>query len=786
MYEIFPESIAYGALGGPKYNTAISMTASGHEKRVSLWPEALCEYNVAHNIKSENEFAELLSFFRGHKGRRYCFRFKDWSDHTEEQIINLSSKTNRYSLYKTYFVNDSFYEYRKIYSPDNASTILTYSGGLLNSGFIVTIDSGYIWFIEIPNGVETVTAAYNFYVMARFGNDAMPSRYEYLKINSWEPIIINEVRYAEISSDWSRPDRFNWTFDNMGGCSLTATVSGIFGGAMATPFDDGGVWKVRIADPLPGGGNIKYVRGVWRDDVEFGWDGFWANQLTEGSNYYDSFGNESSYTDILLTENPGGAVQIYYIYNTGLFSAKYDGLNNWPTVQKWKRGPQYTIVDAVDKYFELIVTLLRETAARGNDNYPTIISLWSEYMQYSPIRTPPLILDNFRRELFDDTPLGIFRNSTIGQIAFIGTEIDSYLGTRYLKLVIGLPGSDDSAWYGYALNIENVSDPPWDEMDSISFRLRCFNSGARLSVQINNAKQSDGDKFTNPAYLYWHTMPDINTSWKNNTISFDNFWSRKNIYDDGDRVRGSWWVSGGVVNIEDYVSEFDVADEVFYTCKRISFGGSSWGLCGVGSGGTYQADPSDQSTLRFLMKSSSTVHKDIEIQVMQDGDSSPRTASLPKESLSESWSRHSIDFSAFSPAIENTKSITWIQWFWGEVPPDGTVFITDVTFGEHITYQNNKENLLLFQFYTENQGINEQQFDLTNITMGLNIDDPYPHVPTWGLSRHDYGEAAYNGPGFVHYCQPLAPHLIQNDETKQTWIKFIIDSQAFFIRHMGF
>ena len=77
----FPPDISSGAAGGPAYSTTVVAMVSGHEKRNINWSQARGTWNVAHGLKTRDQVAQLIAFFRARKGKAYGFRFKDWTDY---------------------------------------------------------------------------------------------------------------------------------------------------------------------------------------------------------------------------------------------------------------------------------------------------------------------------------------------------------------------------------------------------------------------------------------------------------------------------------------------------------------------------------------------------------------------------------------------------------------------------------------------------------------------------------------------------------------------------------
>lgn len=76
----FPEAISFGAVGGPGFATTVVETVSGREQRTGLWQYPLHEWDVAHGVKTAQQFADLRAFFLAARGRLHRWRYKDWAD----------------------------------------------------------------------------------------------------------------------------------------------------------------------------------------------------------------------------------------------------------------------------------------------------------------------------------------------------------------------------------------------------------------------------------------------------------------------------------------------------------------------------------------------------------------------------------------------------------------------------------------------------------------------------------------------------------------------------------
>lgn len=79
----FPPRISLGAIGGPRFKTAIPPAmASGAESRVREWETERGEWSVGFHARTMRDLAPILSFFRAiAAGKANTFRFKDWLDY---------------------------------------------------------------------------------------------------------------------------------------------------------------------------------------------------------------------------------------------------------------------------------------------------------------------------------------------------------------------------------------------------------------------------------------------------------------------------------------------------------------------------------------------------------------------------------------------------------------------------------------------------------------------------------------------------------------------------------
>lgn len=96
-------SLTYGARGGPVFSTSKSYTVSGQRQTNRNWSAPLHRYDVAHAIKTQADFEEIINFFYVVSGSYDGFRFKDWADYLDAGRGVLQLVTgSEYQMFKTY------------------------------------------------------------------------------------------------------------------------------------------------------------------------------------------------------------------------------------------------------------------------------------------------------------------------------------------------------------------------------------------------------------------------------------------------------------------------------------------------------------------------------------------------------------------------------------------------------------------------------------------------------------------------------------------------------------
>jgi uncharacterized protein (TIGR02217 family) len=162
----FPDAIARGATGGPEYSTDVVMVASGFEQRNVNWSAARARYDISTGIRTREQMAEVVAFFRARKGRAYGFRFRDWSDFEAVDQTCQEVTSTVFQLVKRY-PSGPVQEVRTITRPVSGTVVVKVNGVVVAP----TIDhaTGRLTFGAPP--AATPVASFQFDVPVRFDAD---------------------------------------------------------------------------------------------------------------------------------------------------------------------------------------------------------------------------------------------------------------------------------------------------------------------------------------------------------------------------------------------------------------------------------------------------------------------------------------------------------------------------------------------------------------------------------------------------------------------------------------
>jgi len=179
---LYPLALGRDATVIPEFSTSVSVTASGFERRNSLWSNARLRFDVGPGIRSEAELGELIAFYRARRGAARGFRLRDPSDHSSngmvgpptpgDQVLGQGNGTQSdFPLVKGYGGEDEP-QVRRITRPV-FETIVVSIDNAIQLGNWSLLDGGIISFETPPAAGATIRAGFHFDVPVRFAQDSL-------------------------------------------------------------------------------------------------------------------------------------------------------------------------------------------------------------------------------------------------------------------------------------------------------------------------------------------------------------------------------------------------------------------------------------------------------------------------------------------------------------------------------------------------------------------------------------------------------------------------------------
>ncbi len=164
---LFPLALGREAAVTPGFSTAILTSAGGVETRSAVWAEARTAYDVGPGLRSAEDIAVLLAFFRARMGPARAFRLRDPFDSSGagERIGVGDGITRRFALVKQYGASA-----RRITRPVGGSVSVAVDG--VAAAFSVESD-GFVVLDAAPAAGAVVTAGFGFDVPVRFAEDRL-------------------------------------------------------------------------------------------------------------------------------------------------------------------------------------------------------------------------------------------------------------------------------------------------------------------------------------------------------------------------------------------------------------------------------------------------------------------------------------------------------------------------------------------------------------------------------------------------------------------------------------
>lgn len=197
----FPDTLAYGAHGGPVWLTHVVTPQSGNEKRTRRWSHRRQLWQVGLRNRSAAETITLVGFFNAVAvGRLNGFRFRDPNPGealgTNEQIGTGNGVTTAFQLIKTY--SAGAYLYNRTITKPVTGTVTCALNGTPTGAFTVNTATGIVTFSSPPGGGVIVTASFTFDTPVRFDTDHLDiepvSRNDGVGAYTWGDIRLIETR----------------------------------------------------------------------------------------------------------------------------------------------------------------------------------------------------------------------------------------------------------------------------------------------------------------------------------------------------------------------------------------------------------------------------------------------------------------------------------------------------------------------------------------------------------------------------------------------------------------
>jgi len=178
---LYPLALGRDAAVAPEFSTTVAVTASGHERRNSLWSDARLHYDVGPGIRSEGELGVLLQFFRARRGAARGFRLADPFDCSSNEMTGTPTPVDQligvgdglaasFPLVKVYGEGDE--PQRRAITRPRAETVVVSVGGAPVSGWTLE-PGGMVTFLAAPPVGAEVRAGFLFDVPVRFAEDRL-------------------------------------------------------------------------------------------------------------------------------------------------------------------------------------------------------------------------------------------------------------------------------------------------------------------------------------------------------------------------------------------------------------------------------------------------------------------------------------------------------------------------------------------------------------------------------------------------------------------------------------
>lgn len=200
-----PEKWSKGSAGGASWLTEDVKVASGDIYLEQRWEDPLWRYDIAHNVKTPADIAELRAFHLARRGRKRGFLLKDWIDYTshadgitaptmlDQPLGTGTGAATTFDLVKRYADTVSPYD-RPITWPVTGTLLVAVNGVLLASGVAVNRGTGVVTLTPAPAAAAVITCGFQFDVPVHFEDDWLSVTWDTVNSRSAGSVPIEEVR----------------------------------------------------------------------------------------------------------------------------------------------------------------------------------------------------------------------------------------------------------------------------------------------------------------------------------------------------------------------------------------------------------------------------------------------------------------------------------------------------------------------------------------------------------------------------------------------------------------
>lgn len=200
-----PDKWSKGSAGGPAFATRAVRLESGESDQEERWEAPLWSYDIAHNIKSLEQMAELRAFHLARRGASRGFLLKDWIDWTskangadaatalDQPLGTGTGAQTVFPIVKRYADSGGSFD-RRILWPVAGTVLVAVNGTPLGSGFTVQRGAGTITFTSAPAAAAVLTCGFQFDVPVRFVEDLLSISWDTINSRSAGSVPLEEVR----------------------------------------------------------------------------------------------------------------------------------------------------------------------------------------------------------------------------------------------------------------------------------------------------------------------------------------------------------------------------------------------------------------------------------------------------------------------------------------------------------------------------------------------------------------------------------------------------------------